>query len=407
MSDEELGADQTLIMEVPRTSSGEASSAEPVLPPSVEHHPTLVSMPAAVPRPERPLPPPTFEISPVKVLPTPSGDTVELDIVDPATFVRPLSQPRVSSSSQPSDPDEPATSLRQPSHPQGVPDPADARAFSRPEEHPVIATRVIPWQPPAPRPLSPPTDDPGLATPNFDPPKPIAPVGPLAIGALAGLIALLVVGGAASIYLINARRSGGATGSAAAVSASAAAVSASAAAISVSAAPSPGPDPIQSGMPSEAATASSAAPIASSSANSPSDATAGDSDAKAKAALERLRSGIDACVKRTIHILPGTSPAVPESLSWLKHGPYQSLKRDWVNPFFSCTHFKIEEPMPFVIQWQLEKPGNHGSAIAWIDDDRDGKAERAFGFTARQKKHDEVELGPIEPMTPSLKIKKR
>jgi hypothetical protein len=63
--------------------------------------------------------------------------------------------------------------------------------------------------------------------------------------------------------------------------------------------------------------------------------------------------------------------------------------------------------MPFVIQWQLEKPGDHGQAIAWIDDDRDGKAERAFEFTARLRKHDEVELGPIEPVEPSAKTKKR
>lgn len=120
-----------------------------------------------------------------------------------------------------------------------------------------------------------------------------------------------------------------------------------------------------------------------------------------------MRAGIAACVKDTIHILPGTSPAVPESLAWLKHGPYESLKRDWVNPFFACTRFKIEEPMPFVIQWQLEKPGDHGQAIAWIDDDRDGKAERAFGFTARLRKHDEVDLGPIEAVEPITKTKKR
>jgi len=130
------------------------------------------------------------------------------------------------------------------------------------------------------------------------------------------------------------------------------------------------------------------------------------SDQQAVAALEKLRSSISACVKERIHGLPGTSPAVPESLAWLKSGPYAPLRRDFSSPFFSCTEFKLEAPMPFMLQWQVDKPGAEGTGVAWIDDDRDGKAERAYGFSGKLKSKDEIELGPVGPIDPSRKVQR-
>jgi hypothetical protein len=127
-------------------------------------------------------------------------------------------------------------------------------------------------------------------------------------------------------------------------------------------------------------------------------------DAEAVAALEKLRTGIASCVKDRIKGLPGTSPAVPQSLAWLKKGPYPPLIGDFSTPFFSCTEFKLEAPMPFMLQWQVDKPGAEGTGVAWIDDDRDGKAERAYGFTGKLKSKTEIELGPVGPIDASRKV---
>jgi hypothetical protein len=128
-----------------------------------------------------------------------------------------------------------------------------------------------------------------------------------------------------------------------------------------------------------------------------------DIDQRAKAALEKLREGIKSCVETTIHKLPGTSPAVPESLAWFKHGPYVSLKRDWASPFFSCTRFSIDDPMPFAIQWQADRDGTHGTGIAWVDENNDGVADRAYAFTATFTSGS-ISTTDVEPTDPTRAI---
>lgn len=131
-----------------------------------------------------------------------------------------------------------------------------------------------------------------------------------------------------------------------------------------------------------------------------------DADAKAQAALEKLKTGIEYCVKSTIHVLPGASPPVPSSITWLKSGPYESLKRDWASPFFSCTRFKLEEPMPFMIQWQVDVPNEKGTAVVWLDPNGDGVVDRAYGFKATLVKRDKVEFGPVEPVEAARKVQR-
>lgn len=121
------------------------------------------------------------------------------------------------------------------------------------------------------------------------------------------------------------------------------------------------------------------------------------SDAAAIAALEKLRDSIELCVRDKIHTLPGTSRAIPDSLNHLKNGPYRPLSRDWVAPFFSCTGFRLETPMPFMIQWQFQRPDTMGTGVAWIDDDKDGKADRAYAFTGKLAGKGAVEFSAIEP----------
>lgn len=129
----------------------------------------------------------------------------------------------------------------------------------------------------------------------------------------------------------------------------------------------------------------------------PSAIEADTSDAAAIAALEKLRDSIEVCVRDKIRTLPGTSRAIPESLNHLKNGPYKPLSRDWVAPFFSCTGFRLEAPMPFMIQWQFQRPDTMGTGVAWIDDDKDGKAERAYSFTGKLTGKGVVEFSAIEP----------
>ncbi len=222
---------------------------------------------------------------------------------------------------------------------------------------------------------------------SLDEPAPVPPkrssvLAPLAIGAGAGLFVTAIV---VAVVLLGRDDPGPSASPSAGASASSA---------EVATASNPGAD-----------TSPISAPPATATAAAPPPAATG-SDAKAQAALAKLRDGIATCVKTTIHVLPGASPAVPESLAWLKSGPYQSLKRDWASPFFACTRFKVEEPMPFVIQWQVDEPNEKGTGVAWIDDDGDGKAERAYGFKATLKQRDEVSFGPIEAIEPTRKLQK-
>ncbi len=137
-------------------------------------------------------------------------------------------------------------------------------------------------------------------------------------------------------------------------------------------------------------------------------AAAGGSEGAARAALEKLGAGIKTCVAETIGKLPGTAPAVPPAMSWLKRGPYKPGINDFGTPVYHCSRFKLDEPMPFVIQWQSDDAkGKKGTGTAWIDDDGDGKPDRAFGFTATLPKPRVAEIGPIEAVDPKKPIKKR
>lgn len=162
----------------------------------------------------------------------------------------------------------------------------------------------------------------------------------------------------------------------------------------------PTADPPQTSNPP----ATSSPPVATSPPVTPPVA-AGDPDSEAKEALKKLQIGLAACVKSVTHVLPPTSPSVPGGLSVLKRGPYEPTPRDWLPSFYTCTQFKIEQPMRFMIQWQLEQPNWRGSAIAWIDADGDGSAEKAYAFWAELKGADNVEVGPIESVDPERRFR--
>jgi len=123
-------------------------------------------------------------------------------------------------------------------------------------------------------------------------------------------------------------------------------------------------------------------------------------EAEARAALTRLGEGIATCARDTIGVLPGTSPAVPFTLALVQKGPYPSIPRDWSTPVFACAKFRLEAPQQFQIQWQMVKPSVEGMGIAWLDDNADGKADRALGFRATLKQRGEPEIGPIELLSP-------
>jgi hypothetical protein len=116
---------------------------------------------------------------------------------------------------------------------------------------------------------------------------------------------------------------------------------------------------------------------------------------EARRALTRLREGLRDCVHGTIGVLPGTSPAVPESLGALRTAPYRSTRADWRTPVWSCANFAVDGPQRFQIQWQLTRANTRGRALAWIDRDKDGQADAAWGFEARLRDHGDVELGEI------------
>jgi hypothetical protein len=87
------------------------------------------------------------------------------------------------------------------------------------------------------------------------------------------------------------------------------------------------------------------------------------------------------------------------ALTTLK-GPYPSIPRDWSTPVWTCAKFRLEAPQRFQIQWQIVKISVEGMGIAWLDDNADGKADRALGFRATLKQRGEPEVGPIEPLSP-------
>jgi hypothetical protein len=219
-------------------------------------------------------------------------------------------------------------------------------------------------------------------------------LGPLLLGAGVGLLTVSIVVGGYYGYR--------------ALTAPSAAPSASAGA-PASAVPPPGGTALnapataiaQTGAPATAKPQASAAPALP-------PANAGSVDAEARAALEKLGAGIKSCVATTIGKLPGTSPAVPSSFTWLKAGAYKPSLNDFESPVYHCAKFKLEQPMRFIIQWQSDDvKGTKGSAIAWIDDNGDGVADRAFGFSATLPKRKVAEIGPIEAVDAKRAIKKR
>lgn len=121
-----------------------------------------------------------------------------------------------------------------------------------------------------------------------------------------------------------------------------------------------------------------------------------DVDTEARQALERLRDGVQICVRDTIRVLPGSSPAVPPTLKRMKDGVYQSTVVDWRTPVWICSKYRVSGPQRFQIQWQQEKPPSSGMGVVWIDANGDGVADRAFGFKATLKKRGEVEMGEIQ-----------
>ena len=171
---------------------------------------------------------------------------------------------------------------------------------------------------------------------------------------------------------------------------------------STSNAPPAGASGPGSAPPATAKPASSTTAAPSGTANvspSASAIAANTPEAEARAALGRLREGIGVCVREVIGVLPGTSPAVPASASMLKGGAYKSHVRDFRSPVFSCAKYKETEPQRFQIQWQVTVPSGEGRGVAWLDDNGDGKADRALSFRAALVRKNEVDLGEIGFLT--------
>ncbi len=206
-----------------------------------------------------------------------------------------------------------------------------------------------------------------------EPPKTLLGVG-------VGAIVLVVVG---AVIFFATR--GGADPSAAAAQTTATPVGSGSPVVGTTA------TPVGSGSPVVGATAT---PVGSG-----SSAVSGP-EAEARAALARLRDGIGICVRDVIGVLPGTSPAIPSLMATLKKTAYQSVPRDYRSPVFSCTKFRESDLQRYQIQWQLVTRPSEGRGVAWLDDDDDGRADRAFAFRAALIGKNQVELGEIGPITP-------
>jgi hypothetical protein len=124
----------------------------------------------------------------------------------------------------------------------------------------------------------------------------------------------------------------------------------------------------------------------------------------AKKALRDLGDGLRECVKRSSMVLPGNSPAVPARLDQTAGSGYEVGLNDFHTPVWTCSMFHVASPMPFQIQWQLAKGSSEGLGIAWLDDDGDGRADRAFAFRATLKTRGQVEVGEVAPISPTRPI---
>jgi len=149
-----------------------------------------------------------------------------------------------------------------------------------------------------------------------------------------------------------------------------------------------------------AATSNAAGVAATTTTTTTAGAPAAGPEAEARAALGRLRDGVGACTRDVIGVLPGTSPPVPSAFVALKGGAYQSVPRDFRSPVFACTKYRETEAQRFQIQWQLTVRPSQGRGVAWLDDDGDGRPDRALGFSAKLLGKKQVELGEIAPLDP-------
>jgi hypothetical protein len=137
-------------------------------------------------------------------------------------------------------------------------------------------------------------------------------------------------------------------------------------------------------------------------AGAPQPPPPGPIEVEVREALTRLRDGVQGCVKSNIGVLPGTSPAIPSKIAAAGGATgYASTIADWRTPVWSCARFSMSRPQRFQIQWQQQKVRTQGMGVAWIDENGDGKADRALGFRGTLKKRGEVELGEIEPIDAS------
>ncbi|WP_156040680.1 hypothetical protein [Chondromyces apiculatus] len=129
--------------------------------------------------------------------------------------------------------------------------------------------------------------------------------------------------------------------------------------------------------------------------------SAASTEAAARAALWQFAEGVRGCARTVIGELPGTAPAIPPSFSQLKSSPYQSGPGDYRSPVYSCTSFRQSEPQAFQVQWQVFKGGTDGMAIAWLDGNGDGAADRALGLRVTLVKKGEIAVGEsIEVLDP-------
>ncbi|MFO0551156.1 MAG: hypothetical protein U0271_22385 [Polyangiaceae bacterium] len=202
---------------------------------------------------------------------------------------------------------------------------------------------------------------------------------PIAAGAIIGLTITVV-----AIAIVITKRE--ASRAAASASASAAAATTTPAP-TTSAKTAPPPPPVESGAPATSALALPT-PV----------------DKAAVAALEKLRDGVMKCASEKIHVLPGASPALPSSLAWVSKAPYRTSFKDYNFAFYSCTEFRLNEPLEFVIQWQVDQPGSKGTGVVWIDEDKDGTADRAYGVTIVLAAKDKPEAQPIEAIDKSRPV---
>jgi hypothetical protein len=180
------------------------------------------------------------------------------------------------------------------------------------------------------------------------------------------------------------------------------------------AAPSPPPAASTAPAPSRTAAPSSTpavpvkntAPANTTAAPAPSGAPPGSREADARAALAKLRDGVGVCVRDVIGVLPGTSPAVPGNFAKVGRGAYKSTVHDFRSPVFACVNYKQPGTQRFQIQWQMVSHPGEGRGVAWIDENGDGKADRAFAFRAALTGKNQVdlgEIGPLDPLPPVMK----